>query len=653
VCGITGIFNAHAEESVPPALLDRLVDGLAHRGPDDRGSLILGPIGLAARRLSIIDLAAGRQPMSTADGLVHLVCNGEIYNHLELRAELQARGNRFRTSCDIETILLGYREWGIDGLVARLNGIFAFALWDAAARVGHLCRDRLGVKPLYYVDRNGRLVFSSELRALATCGLLAPRVDDVALWGYLTYQFTPDERTLLAGTRKLAPGHILTWREGGTRQRRYWNLPSGGELAARDAGEHADRVEELVVDSIERQMMSDVPIGCFLSGGLDSTIVACTMARAAGRPPRTYSISFPDCPEVDESEHFERVAQQIGATHTTVALSEHEALESLSEVAWAADEPVADPAMLPTFLLSRAAARDVKVVLSGEGADEVFAGYPYYRPFAAASRTPEAGGGPGWKASAGLQRRRGLSTTPASRASRLSGFPYAIDPPLLWQLLHPDHRPDLSRLASLAERIETTAIAGLDGLSSLQAALAVDTKVWLANDLMPKLDKMTMAHSLEGRVPFLDHRLVELAFRLPAATKVGPEHGKLVLRHAMRGVIPDAVRLRRKQGFNVPLAAWFRSSLRDLLRDVLLGPTFLELGLFERRPLERLIDAHMDSGLDFARPLWQLLSLGCWLPRLYREMAPYDPVGRPLELRAARRESRRAEEPACDIVVPV
>ena len=656
MCGIAGIFNAHADETVPPALLDRLVDALAHRGPDDRGCVVLGPIGLGARRLSIVDVEGGRQPMATSDRLVHLVYNGEVYNHAELRRQLEGLGHRFRTRCDTEVVLLGYRQWGIRGLAERLNGIFAFAIWDAGTRVGHLCRDRLGVKPLYYTDRNGRLVFSSELRSLAGCGLLTPRVDDVALWGYLTYQFTPDDRTLLAGARKLAPGHVLTWRDGHVSRERYWDLPVGGEMAPGRLAEHAEQVGALLADGIERQMMSDVPIGCFLSGGLDSTIIACSMARLGSSPPRTYSISFPGDPSCDESDHFERIAHEIGATHTTVEFSEAHVLENLERFAWAADEPVADPAMLPTWLLARTAARDVKVVLTGEGADEVFAGYPYYRPLATAPRSPTFSRAQPVRGATGDPRHptgNGVPVPRIDRVSRISGFPYALDARFLWHLLQPDHRPEIGRLETLAERTETTALEGLDGLSPLQAALAVDTKLWLANDLMPKLDKATMAHSLEGRVPFLDHRLVELAFRLPASVKVGAEHGKLVLREAVRGIVPEASRWRRKQGFNVPLGGWLRSSLLELLRDTLLGSSFRDMGLFQPRVVEALIAGHAESRHDLARPLWQLLCLSLWLHRLRHEMEPHDPIARPLELRATRSPPARREEPVCDLVIPV
>jgi asparagine synthase (glutamine-hydrolysing) len=657
MCGIAGVFNPHPEETVPETLLASMVDALAHRGPDDRGSLLLGSVALGARRLSIVDLAGGHQPMSSTDGQVHLVQNGEIYNHLALRDQLEARGHRFRTRCDTEVILHGYREWGARGIAERLNGIFAFAIWDATRRVGYLGRDRVGVKPLYYVHRGGRLAFSSELRALSHCGLLRPQIDQHALSGYLIYQFTPDERTLLAGALKLPPGHLLAWRAGGAVLEKYWDFPADGAIAEGGLAQQATEVRELLHDAVRSQLMSDVPVGCFLSGGLDSSSVASFMARSSSAPLRTYSISFPDYSSYDESEHFERLAAELGAAHTTIRFSEQEVLHNLANFAWAADEPVADPAMLPTYLLAQTAARDVKVVLTGEGADEIFAGYPYYR--ALVDRRPN---GDGHDALASLNlidamARRTGTLFPAPRtdqASPTSGFPYSLDAAFVWQLLAPDRRGDPSWLGGLAERIEARAVGHLGRLSRLQTAQVVDCKVWLANDLMPKLDKMTMAHSLEGRVPFLDHRLVEFAFRLPASAKIGADEGKVVLREAMRGVLPPRLIRRAKQGFNVPLQEWFRGRLRDWLRETLLGTDVDSLGFFDRRAVEALLVAHTELGVNVARPLWQILCVALWAQELFSRMA-----GQVRSGECAESELRSVAPPqsntanVCDIVIPV
>lgn len=627
MCGIAGILNAD-RRAVSPDVLDRMVDALAHRGPDDRGCHVAGPVGIGMRRLSIIDVQGGHQPMASDDGKLLVVYNGECYNHADLRRELEAIGFTFRTHCDTEVVLYGYRAWGIEELCRRLNGIYAFCVWDAGRRKAYLVRDRLGVKPLYHVGENGRFAFSSEVRSLALSGLVRARIDETALWGYLAYQFTPTDHTLIAGIRKLPAGHFLEWDDGRIDIRRYWDFPNQGEDRKADRRERTEALESLLWDTVKRQMMSDVPIGCFLSGGLDSTIIACMMARLSNHPLRTFSISFPASPDCDESEYFERQAAELKAEHETIRFSEREVIESLDDFAWSMDHPVADPAMLPTYLLSRAAARQVKVVLTGEGADEVFAGYPYYRPFLSGGS-----GGNGcnednrladWVSfSKALSDRVGMFL-PGPRndlSSPISNFPYALDPRFIWNLLHRDRRPDFEVIEGLTKEIEEEAVGRLTNVSPLQRALALDTKVWLANNLMPKLDKMTMAHSLEGRVPFLDHRIVEFAFTLPGSFKIGSTHGKMILREAVKGIIPERMVHRPKHGFNVPLYSWFRGSLADFARSAILGPTLKDAGLFERKALEALLAAHIDMNVNVARPMWELICLSRWLDRLKRELA--------------------------------
>lgn len=628
MCGIAGLLFSNPRHRVPPLLLDRMVDALTHRGPDDRGVHIDGSIGIGMRRLSIIDVAGGHQPMFSVDGRFAVVYNGECYNHQDLRGELAARGCRFSTNCDTEVVVHGAAVWGVRGLAQRMNGIYAFCVWDAQERRAYLVRDRLGVKPLYYFERNGRFAFSSELRSAMQCGWLEAKIDETALWGYLFYQFTPGDLTLVSGIRKLPPGCMLTWDAGRVSIDRYWDFPNEPEDRRAAREERVESLRALLWDTVERQMMSDVPIGCFLSGGLDSTIVACMMAKLSNHSVRTYSIGFPGMSDCDETGYFERMAAHIGAQHLTIDFSEQAIVDALPEFSWAMDEPVADPAMLPTYLLSRAAAREVKVVLTGEGADEVFAGYPYYRPlvFGAAAESHDERVqrfSRWWDTSRALSSRLG-AFMPAPRndvLSPVSRFPYAMDPRFIWNLIHPERRPSFDRLERFASRIEHEAISPLTNASPLQAGLALDTKLWLANDLMPKLDKMTMAHSLEGRVPFLDHRLVEFAFTLPGTFKVGPEHGKMILRDAVRGIIPDWMLFRVKHGFNVPLYQWFRGSLREFARESVLGSTLTDTGLFNRRALEALLIAHVELDINVARPLWELICLSRWFERLRREAA--------------------------------
>ncbi|HPF40569.1 MAG TPA: asparagine synthase (glutamine-hydrolyzing) [Phycisphaerae bacterium] len=679
MCGIAGIFNAHRDDGVRPGVLDRMVDALTHRGPDDRGTYVRDNIGVGMRRLSIIDVAGGHQPMAGAAGDVQIVYNGECYNHNDLRRELAAAGHSFQTTCDTEVVLCGYLEWGIETLCAKLNGIYAFSIWDARKNRAYVVRDRLGVKPLYYVHRHRSFAFSSELRSLTHSGLLQPRICETALWGYLAYQFTPDDQTLLAGAKKLAPGHFLEWNDGAISTHKYWSFPEQGEDTSANLKERTEALRVLLWDIIERQMMSDVPIGCFLSGGLDSTIVACMMAKLAEQPLRTFSIAFPGQADCDESSYFEDISARLGAKHQTIDFSDREVLDHLDEFAWAMDEPVADPAMLPTYLLSREASKHVKVVLTGEGADEVFAGYPYYRPFAL-GRQPLS------PMAIADQRRHWLNFSEQlswrmggsffcgprnNELSPISNFPYSMDSNFLWNLIHPDRRPPIDRAPRIVADIEERAIADLaPDASPLQRALALDTRLWLANDLMPKLDKMTMAHSLEGRVPFLDHRLVEMAFTLPARFKVGAEHGKLILRDAVRDIIPLHMVNRVKHGFNVPLYQWFKGPLHGFARDTLLGGPLESLGLLDRRAVESLIVAHTEMDMNMARPLWQLICLTRWFDLLRRDMNEQAIAEREAPAEFSTRDSvsadaapaalwSRAPEPAgtrrdrCDIVMPI
>lgn len=679
MCGIAGFLNARNEDVVRSDVLDRMVDALTHRGPDDRGTFADRNVGIGMRRLSIIDVAGGHQPMAGAGGKVQIVYNGECYNHNELRKELTSAGHTFRTTCDTEVVLSGFLEWGIEELCKKLNGIYAFSIWDVRHQKAYVVRDRLGVKPLYYVHRNRSFAFSSELRSLTHSGLLQPRICETALWKYLAYQFTPDDQTLIAGAKKLMPGHYLEWSAGRITTHKYWSFPNRGEDNGANLAERTEALRHLLWDIVERQMMSDVPIGCFLSGGLDSTIIACMMAKLGDQQLRTYSIAFPGQPDCDESSYFEKIAADLGAKHQTIAFSENEVLDNLDNFAWAMDEPVADPAMLPTYLLSQSAAKEVKVVLTGEGADEVFAGYPYYRPFVM-GRAPidpmaESDQRRQWLAfSEQLSWRMGGSFIGGPRNNELSpisNFPYSMDSTFLWNLTHPDKRPPIERAPQIVADVEARAMDDLSSdASPLQRALALDTRLWLANDLMPKLDKMTMAHSLEGRVPFLDHRLVEMAFTLPSRFKVGANHGKLILRDAVRDIIPSNMVDRVKHGFNVPLYQWFKGPLHGFARDTLLGGTLESLGLIDRRAVEALIVAHTELDVNTARPLWQLICLTRWFERLRSEMTEQatTDVQQPIEF-ATRDSISTASAPAaiwasapdpkdtvhgrCDIVMPI
>lgn len=659
MCGIAGLLLNTPDSPIAvdrAARLDSMVDSLTHRGPDDRGTRVEDRIAIGMRRLSIIDTAGGHQPISNEDGTVWVVYNGECYNFLELRDELVAAGHRFTTRSDTEVMVHGYEQWGATGLAQRLNGIYAFCLWDANARKAFLIRDRLGVKPLYYTARAPGLAFSSELRSLARSGLLLPKLDEEAVWTYLFYQYPPTSRTLVAGAERLPGAHILEWSAdtGATKISRYWDFPEGGERDDITMADAAVELAELLDDAVHRQMIADVPIGCFLSGGLDSSIVAALIARHSSQPVRTFSIGFPNAGWYDETNEAERVAKHVGAEHTTIAFEEDAFLGSIDAYLGRVDEPVADAAMLPTDVLSERAAREVKVVLTGEGADEVFGGYAYYRPFVFGAEPPPRGARAARDGALAHVRReldaRVGAAMPApvrDLASAISGFPYTAQPEFLWSMLGRDRRPSLPVFRAALERVETDLLPSTVTHTALQRALYVDTRLWLGHDLMTKLDKATMAHGLEGRVPLLDHRIIEFAFRLPDRFKVGREHGKLVLREAVRGLLPDDIVDREKHGFGVPIAAWFRGRLQDYVRDVLLGSSLVEDGLFHREAMEAILVAHADLDVDMSRTIWSLVNLDRWWRAIRAEITAAMPADGAIPI------GPRDREPTVDILIPI
>ncbi|HVQ37956.1 MAG TPA: asparagine synthase (glutamine-hydrolyzing) [Pyrinomonadaceae bacterium] len=638
MCGIAGLlFNKHDDLLFDEraSRLDTMVDALTHRGPDDHGALVDGPVAIGMRRLAIIDSEGGHQPITNEDGTVWVVYNGECYNFQELREQLTAAGHSFSTRTDTEVVVHGYEEWGARGLAQRLNGIFAFCLWDARQRIAYLVRDRLGVKPLYYTAPALGIAFSSELRSLARSGFLLPKLDEVALWSYLLYQYSPTERTLLSGALRLPAGHLLEWRADThiTRLESYWDLSASAATTSVTFAEASARVGTLLDDAVHRQMISDVPIGCFLSGGLDSSAVAALIAKHSSQPVRTFSIGFPSSDIYDETEHAEAVARAIGARHTTVAFDEDAFVSHVEEYLGCVDEPVADAAMLPTYLLAKQAAQEVKVVLTGEGADEVFAGYDYYRRF-----IPETEIGSSEKRQASNHELRlvrqalaeGLGGSfPApdrNVTSPLSGFPYTVQPEFVWCMLSRERRPSLKVFTETLASIEQRLLSKTKGHSRLQRALYTDTKLWLGHDLMTKLDKSTMAHSLEARVPFLDHRLVEYAFSLPDSFKLDSHSSKRVLRAAVAGLLPKEITARKKQGFGVPLMAWFRGPLRDYVRDLLLDSALVDEGILTRRSMEAILFAHNELHVDMARTIWSLVNLDCWWRAIRAEIAAAQPT---------------------------
>jgi asparagine synthase (glutamine-hydrolysing) len=612
VCGIYGALSTDPRRPVPGDLLERMAHVLAHRGPDGGGSHVDGPFGMGMCRLSIIDLAGGDQPMSNEDGTVWVVFNGEIYNYRELTTDLAARGHRFATASDTEVLVHLYEEYG-ERCVEPLRGMFAFAIWDEPRRELLLARDRLGIKPLYYAATPDGFLFGSELKALIQSPWLTPRLDRRGLAAYLQYGYVPDPLSILDGVAKVLPGHTLTVRSGRPgAPRRYWHPSTHFKVAATPRSE-AQAGEDLwrrLEEAVRYHMVSDVPVGAFLSGGVDSSAVVSIMARATGRPIKTFSVGFRE-DRYNELPYARQVAQVYGTEHHELIVESND-LKILEEILSSFDEPFADSSAIPTYLVSRLARQHVKVVLSGDGGDELFAGYDRYvvdhrrrhigllgdlhlgAPLRALSALLPVGGG-----------RNTLYNLSLPRLERyidsISLFPR--------QAFHDILAADTPRvdISPLADR-------DLDGLSRLQD---LDIKTYLPGDILTKVDRMSMANSLEARVPLLDHLLVEFACAIPPGLRLRAGTTKYLFKRVLEGCVPGEVLTRPKQGFAVPLESWFSGSVAGFFRDELADSSRLT-GIGLHRPaLDRILDGFEQTRRrDYCDRLWALTVLNRALQRL-------------------------------------
>lgn len=626
MCGIAGrVSTAPMPDG---ALVEQMTARLIHRGPDDHGLLVRPHCALGHRRLSIVDRAGGRQPLANEDGTIWLSYNGEVYNHVALRRELEARGHLFRTRCDTEAIVHAYEDSG-PRCVERLRGMFAFAVWDAPRKRLLLARDRVGIKPLYYAATDDELLFASDLRAL----LLAPGVDrsldEEALACYLALRYVPAPMTLLRGVRKLPPASALIWElvDGAPRIsiERYWDvreLPTLDDTPPTEA-EAAARLRELIDECVELRLMSEVPLGSFLSGGIDSTAVTAAMLAAdtprPSRELRTFSVGYEDEGTESELAWASYAATALGTRHRELRVDGETVRAQLPRIVADLDEPVADPACVPLWCLARRVREEVTVVLSGEGADELFAGYAIYRHMMHIERAyhvfPGAGALVGLGAllverSAPSERlRRAAHLLGQPLPSRYRGVSRAFDDAGLELLLGAGAPGFVGRAL---QRVLEPLWEATRALSPLRRMLYLDLHVWLPDDLLVKADKMTMASSLELRVPLLDHRLVEHAWSLPDSLKLRGGTGKHLLRRAMRGRVPPSILARPKLGFATPAAGWLRGRLSALTHAALLDRSSLASERFSRRHLERLLREHVEGQADRSPELWALLVLELW-----------------------------------------
>ncbi len=628
MCGIAGYLVLPGGRPPAPGTLQAMNDALFHRGPDEGG--LIEPegdgVGLAMRRLAIIDLSGGHQPMATADDRIVIVFNGEIYNFGEARSWLLGRGHPLRTRCDTETVLYGWREEGTRCL-DRFRGMYAFALWDRDRRELFLARDRLGKKPLHLLERDGVLYFASEIKAFAAAGLLAGvTIDPVALTHYLLLGYIPGRRTIYREIRRLPAGHFLTSRGGVHHEGRYWDIPDP-EASARSDGELLEQLGSVLDDAVRLRLISDVPVGALLSGGVDSSLVTALMARHHSGPVRTFTIGF-DEPGYDESGEAARVARLLGTDHREERVR-LEAAVLLDEVVRACDEPFADTTALPQLVLSRLARRHVTVALSGDGGDELFSGYRRYRRlehllrYRALPAPLRAGLRAALGAFGGLAGDRARS---ARLAAALAGDEFDAWLPGCAMLLPGEVQAEAAAEVAgegLAAAIgELRAGWGAGGRSGLDAAMAWDIHHYLVDDILAKVDRTSMACSLEVRVPLLDHVLVEAASRIPAARHVSGGRGKHLLRALANRVLPAGIVDRPKHGFTVPVDRWFRDDLAALAREHFSAPDAITAGLLPRGYPNRLLDAHRSGAGRHGEVLWALLVLEMWHRR--RTAAPSD-----------------------------
>jgi asparagine synthase (glutamine-hydrolysing) len=600
---------------VAPEVLDRMTDVMTHRGPNDRGTYAADGIALGVRRLSIVDVEGGHQPIANEDGSIWAVQNGELYNHGDVRRRLGGRGHRFQTNCDTEVIPHLYEDAGAV-FPKHLRGMFGLAVWDAAERRAVLARDRLGIKPLYYAEAGDLLVFGSELKSVLASGLVDPELDYEAIDAFLTLGFIPGPMSPLAAVRKLMPGHVLVVDPDGVRTEAFWSYPEPAPVEM-SLDEASERLLAGLDESVVLRLMSDVPLGAMLSGGIDSSVIVGLMARRMAEPVKTFSIGFAEAGDGNELADARLVAEHFGTDHHELELSFAEQTVDLDELVWHMDEPLADLSALGFLALSELASKHVTVALSGQGADELLGGYRKHRAAAIAGRWKQipqpirAAGAAALKRAPGRFARAAGTLTAADPATRLLSMSANTRNGLRKELV----RGPLAELdGGIALRTLRERLGDVPD-DPLPAALYLDGQLGLVDDMLHYFDRASMAHSLEVRVPFLDHKVVELAATIPARHKVRRLDTKHVLKHAVRGLIPDRIIDKPKVGFfNAAVDGWFRAQTRGAISDYLLGPDPRYAEMLDRGRVERLVKEHA-AGTDTRNgyTLLSILMLEVWL----------------------------------------
>jgi len=633
MCGIAGIVRWDGAP-VPEHEIRDMCSAIVHRGPDDEGVYLGDGVALGMRRLSIIDLEGGRQPISNEDGSVWIVFNGEIYNYRELRRDLEQRGHLFNTDTDTETIVHLYEEHGAR-CVERLRGMFAFAIWDERARQLLLARDRLGIKPLYYADRGNEIVFASELKPILQLARVPRAVDWGAAHHLFTSLSTPSSRSIVDGVAKLEPARTAVASRTSPRLRieKYWDIQFTPNERASE-GELIEQLRHLLTESVALHQISDVPVGAFLSGGIDSSAVVALMSRPAAGRLKTFSIGFAES-AFDELPHARQVAAQFNTDHHDVVLNP-DVVQIVEDLTWYLDEPFGDTSAIPTYMVSKLASAHVKVVLSGDGGDELFAGYDKYvveQRERRRDRIPAPlramASGVGRLMPHGMTGRQFLRHLGLTGARRYLDASAMLREDEMRRLFRLDAYDQMQRNVVLADARHELSSYGDDWLAAVQYR---DLHTYLPLDILTKVDRATMAHSLEARPPLLDHRLAEFAATIPAHYRLRGGTTKYLFKQAMRGILPDAIIDRQKHGFAVPMATWFRGELAEFARGLLLSQACRERGVFNPAQVERLLTLNA-RGRDLDLQLWTMMSFELWCQRF---LDP-SPRQQPAPVRPARR----------------
>lgn len=623
MCGICGIYNFNSKKPINKDLIQRMTEALKHRGPDDEGyycgSRVAGrgsQVGLGVRRLSIIDLETGHQPIHNEDKTIWIVFNGEIYNFGTLREELEKKGHRFYTKGDTEIILHLYEEYGRD-CVQKLNGMFAFAIWDSREERLFLARDRIGIKPLFYIEHRGSLIFASEIKSILEDKRLSREIDIPSLHSMMNLQYIPAPKTIFKEIKKLLPGHILTCQKGEVSIERYWDL----DLTRKEESEafYLEELPKLLEESVRLRLISDVPLGAFLSGGIDSSIIVGLMSKFSEKAVKTYSVGFEAEDSFNELKYARLASRHFRTDHHELIMKSKDIEELLPKIVYHLDDPITDPAVIPTYLVSQLAREEVTVVLTGEGGDELFAGYrrysldrlaPYYSKLPSMIRKKMI---PILISKLFLQGRY-------QQGIEAINQPPGVQRHLNWISKFSDETLENLYTKEVKEEIKrgelTSIFRSYFTLSQerdfLSRTLYCDIKTWLPDDLLVKIDRMSMATSLETRVPYLDHRIVELCTSMPIHLKLKGFTSKYILRKAFSSLIPEEILKRRKQGFTVPLTPWLRKELKEFAQEILSQNSIAKRGYFDYTCIKHILKEHLEGKRDYSREIWSLLVFELW-----------------------------------------